>query len=77
MDSSRATHQVVLGRDRQRGYLRLDGQLNVTGRAGGGLQGLNVFSHLYVGGYDNYNLALPSDVVFKDGFKGRVLKIEH
>ena len=72
MDTSRSVHQVAFGRDRRNGYLSVDGQANTTGTSGGTLLGLNIFSNLYVGGFDNYDVTLPSDVMFKDGFKGRL-----
>ena len=58
-------HHAVIGRDRRKGWLQLDGQRNVSGESGRGLVGLNVFSDLYVGGYDGYQMSgLPDELPF-------------
>ena len=53
--------------------MRLDNQRNVSGKSGTGLVGLNVFSNLYVGGYDDYQMSgLPDELPFINSFQGNV-----
>ncbi len=61
----------MIGRDRKEGWLQLDNQRNVSGQTVGGLVGLNVMSELYVGGYQEYNMAgLPGELTFTNSFQG-------
>ena len=71
INTSLFVHHVMIGRDRKEGWLLLDNQRNVSGQTVGGLVGLNVMSELYVGGYQEYNMAgLPEELTFTDSFQG-------
>ncbi|XP_070534046.1 protein eyes shut homolog [Ptychodera flava] len=77
IDTRLTTHAVEMGHDKQVAWLKLDDQVNVTGRTQGRLVGLNSFSDIFVGGFDVYQLSLlPNNVNFTNGFQGCIFDVE-
>lgn len=62
-------HTISIRRDRQRGYLSVDGILQSNGSSAGASDQLNLFSPLFVGGVTSYSL-LQNEVMQTDGFVG-------
>ncbi|XP_051773782.1 protein eyes shut homolog [Ctenopharyngodon idella] len=63
-------HTVHFGRYLKNGWLKVDGQKRRTGTSTGPLVGLNTFSQLYVGGYEEYTPELlPAGSRFQNSFQ--------
>lgn len=69
LDSKLQWHSVTAGRKRRDGYLYVDSQLSKRGRSPESLEGLNLYSPLYLGGVPEVS-ELPSNVQFRSGFEG-------
>ncbi|XP_049328582.1 protein eyes shut homolog isoform X2 [Astyanax mexicanus] len=70
-------HTVRFGRYLRNGWLKVDNQRNKTGSAPGQLAGLNTFSRLYVGGYNEYTPEmLPIGSRFKNSFQGCIFDVQ-
>ncbi|XP_042289870.1 protein eyes shut homolog isoform X1 [Thunnus maccoyii] len=70
-------HTVAFGRSKRTGWLKVDGQRNRTGSSPGPLVGLNVFNHLFVGGYNEYTPELlPLGSRFRHGFQGCIFDVQ-
>ncbi|TRZ01156.1 hypothetical protein DNTS_002836 [Danionella cerebrum] len=69
-------HTVHFGRDLKTGWLKVDGQKRRMGTSPGPLVGLNAFSQLYVGGYEEYTPELlPAGSRFQNSFQGCIFDI--
>nr|XP_009305790.1 protein eyes shut homolog isoform X2 [Danio rerio] len=64
-------HTVHFGRYLKTGWLKVNGQKRRTGTSPGPLMGLNTFSQLYIGGYEEYTPELlPPGSRFQNSFQG-------
>ncbi|KAG1930353.1 neurogenic locus notch protein [Pimephales promelas] len=69
-------HTVNFGRYLKNGWLKVDGQKRRTGTSTGPLVGLNTFSQLYVGGYEEYTPELlPAGSRFQNSFEGCIFDL--
>ncbi|XP_028845065.1 protein eyes shut homolog isoform X2 [Denticeps clupeoides] len=70
-------HAVRFGRYLKTGWLKVDGQRNKTVSSPGQLGGLNIFSKLYVGGYNEYTPELlPLGSRFQNSFQGCIFDLQ-
>ncbi|XP_067277909.1 protein eyes shut homolog [Pseudorasbora parva] len=69
-------HTVNFGRYLKNGWLKVDGQKRRTGTSTGPLVGLNIFSPLYVGGFEEYTPELlPAGSRFQNSFQGCIFDL--
>ncbi|XP_027750512.1 protein eyes shut homolog [Empidonax traillii] len=77
LDLTLHIHVIHLGRNLQKGWLKVDDQKNKTVTSPGRLVGLNVFSQFYLGGYREYTPELlPKGPRFKNGFQGCIFDVQ-
>ncbi|NXM81367.1 EYS protein, partial [Oenanthe oenanthe] len=77
LDLTLSVHVIHLGRNLQKGWLKVDDQKNKTVTSPGRLVGLNVFSQFYLGGYREYTPELlPKGPRFKNGFQGCIFDVQ-
>ncbi|NXG02281.1 EYS protein, partial [Sakesphorus luctuosus] len=77
LDQTLNIHVIHLGRNLQKGWLKVDDQKNKTVTSPGRLVGLNVFSQFYLGGYREYTPELlPKGPRFKNGFQGCIFDVQ-
>ncbi|NWR33395.1 EYS protein, partial [Tachuris rubrigastra] len=77
LDLTLHIHVIHLGRNHQKGWLKVDDQKNKTVTSPGRLVGLNVFSQFYLGGYHEYAPELlPKGPRFKNGFQGCIFDVQ-
>ncbi|XP_053794413.1 protein eyes shut homolog [Vidua chalybeata] len=77
LDLTLNVHVIHLGRNLQKGWLKVDDQKNKTVTSPGRLVGLNVFSQFYLGGYREYiPELLPKGHRFKNGFQGCIFDVQ-
>ncbi|KAM7027961.1 protein eyes shut homolog [Passerculus sandwichensis] len=77
LDLTLNVHVIHLGRNLQKGWLKVDDQKNKTVASPGRLVGLNVFSQFYLGGYREYTPELlPKGPRFKNGFQGCIFDVQ-